>query len=91
LRDLDSTIRVAADGGVVLWLHGHRHAAYVVDAFSECPFPSVCAGSASQSGRASYLELVFTGRTVKIQRRLFDASSRRFSDSDTFALDLQGP
>src|SRR5947208_1427610 len=28
LRDLAETVRVAADGGVGLWLHGHRHTPY---------------------------------------------------------------
>jgi len=49
LRDWKEVVRVAADGGVSLWLHGHRHKPYHHSASAEIPFPLLCAGSATQS------------------------------------------
>src|SRR5438270_371994 len=48
LRDLEEVVRVAERGGVVLWVHGHRHTPYHLTPPPLSPFPVVCAGSATQ-------------------------------------------
>src|SRR2546421_483494 len=61
LRDLAATVRVAEDGGVGVWLHGHRHHPYFVAKPPGTPFPAVCAGSATQMGLESYGEYEIMG------------------------------
>ena len=48
LRDWKRVRDVAAECGVGLWLHGHKHAWYVLPAGENQPFASVCVGSATQ-------------------------------------------
>jgi hypothetical protein len=47
LRNLDRVLDLAIQGGVCLWLHGHRHDAYYQPASDRVPFPVICAGSAT--------------------------------------------
>src|SRR5205807_4266917 len=42
LRDLDRLVEVAHRGGVCLWLHGHRHAAYHHPSTAWTTFPVIC-------------------------------------------------
>src|ERR1700677_4826866 len=51
LRDLPEVVRIAAEGGVSAWLHGHRHHAFVLPNCDLAPFPVVCVGSATQTRR----------------------------------------
>jgi 3',5'-cyclic AMP phosphodiesterase CpdA len=90
LRDLNELVTVAAEGGVCVWLHGHRHGAYHHLQTRHAPFPVVCAGSATQSGRWSYGEYTITDRQFRAVRRVFDAHEGRFRDAATFAFDLCG-
>lgn len=89
LRDLDRLLEVASQGGVKLWLHGHRH-----DRFHHCPtdghvpFPVVCAGSATQSGRWSYAEYTLNGFELQAARRIFNPVTNQFEDGETFSLKL---
>lgn len=89
LRDLDRLLEVASRGGIQLWLHGHRH-----DRFHHCPteghvpFPVVCAGSATQSGRWSYAEYTLTGNELVGSRRVFNRQSDRFEDQENFRIEL---
>jgi 3',5'-cyclic AMP phosphodiesterase CpdA len=55
LRDLARLIDVSSAGGVRLWLHGHRHGPYYHANPGPAPFPVICAGSATQRGRWSYM------------------------------------
>ncbi|MBM4067810.1 MAG: metallophosphoesterase [Planctomycetes bacterium] len=80
LRDLDDVVRIAAAGGVKLWLHGHRHGPYCIDKPTLAPFPVVCAGSATQTGCWSYSEYTLDGNAIAILRRTFDPESRSFQD-----------
>ena len=53
LRDLDKLIRVAEQGKVALWLHGHRHLPYHHEAGDGFPFAIICARySTSWSGNS---------------------------------------
>ena len=90
LRDLAATVRTAADGGVGLWLHGHRHRPYFIPNPSQAPFPAVCAGSASQLGVASYTEYAITGRRVTARRRVYDRAAGGFRDGEVFEIELAG-
>jgi 3',5'-cyclic AMP phosphodiesterase CpdA len=88
LRDLDVLLSVAAQGGVGLWLHGHRHDTYVHRPPAPAPFPIICAGSATQTGRWSYAEYTIAGPRLHAQRRIYDRRSHTFRDGVTFELEL---
>jgi 3',5'-cyclic AMP phosphodiesterase CpdA len=89
LRDVEETVRVACEGGIGLWLHGHRHSAYHRTASADCPFPTVCAGSIAQVGKASYAELAIEGRRVRGLRRAFDLETGQFRDGDAFEIEMK--
>jgi 3',5'-cyclic AMP phosphodiesterase CpdA len=89
LRDCAETVRIAADGGVALWLHGHRHGAYHHPSSATCPFPTVCAGSVAQLGRASYMEYEISGNQIRALRRVLDFTERRFCDGELFEIGLK--
>jgi len=89
LRDLPDLVRVAADGGVCLWLHGHRHGAYYHRDSAYAPFPLICAGSATQSRLWSYGLYTIQGRQLHAVRREYDPRQEAFRDKETFALELK--
>jgi 3',5'-cyclic AMP phosphodiesterase CpdA len=89
LRDHEEMLRIARDGGIGLWLCGHRHVGYSFGPTDEVPFPVICAGSATQRNRWGYnLYTIETGRLVA-QRRVFDESLNRYADADQWELDLR--
>jgi len=89
LRDLDRLLDVASQGGISLWLHGHRHDRFHHNpADGHVPFPVVCAGSATQSGRWSYAEYTLKGGDLHGARRVYNRSANRFEDQETFYLQL---
>ena len=88
LRDLDDLLAVAERGGVVLWLHGHRHSAYHHPRSERTPFPIICAGSATHHGRWSYSDYTIDGQCLRAVQRVFDEQSERFRDGRVFELDL---
>ena len=88
LRDLEQTVKIAADGGVGLWLHGHRHHPYVVKAPPNAPFPVICAGSTTQAGHQGYGEYLIVGRTLTAQRRVYEPATKTFRDGEAFELEL---
>jgi len=88
LRDLDQVVKVAADGGVCLWLHGHRHVAYRIARPKQAPFPVICSGSATQTGRGSYGEYVIEGESLHAARRVFDVAGGEFGDGEKFEVKL---
>jgi 3',5'-cyclic AMP phosphodiesterase CpdA len=90
LRDLPELVKVAAAGGVGLWLHGHRHHAYHLTAPPLAPFPVVCAGSATQHGLWSYTEYRIDENRCQVQRRIYDPAERAFRDGEAFELALAG-
>jgi hypothetical protein len=81
-------VRIAADGGVILWLHGHRHRPYFVSRSKLAPFPAVCAGSATQAGTASYVEYTVSNGRVTARRRVFDCASGAFREGEMFEIEL---
>src|SRR5262249_14871445 len=88
LRNLADLLATAERGGVCLWLHGHRHEAYVLDNRRVAPFPVICAGSATQVGHWGYNEYVIDGVQLHAQRRCFDPTTRSFRDAEEFDLRL---
>lgn len=88
LRNRDELVRVAATGGVCLWLHGHRHGSYHLPQPGFSPFPAVCAGSATQSGRWSYYDYTLDGFHLRAIRREFTPARETFEDRESFELDL---
>jgi hypothetical protein len=88
LRDLERLVSVAQRGGVVLWLHGHRHHPYHHRHSYRTPFPVICAGSATQHGAWSYSDYTITGSHLHALQRVYDEASECFRDGGTFELDL---
>jgi len=89
LRDAEELVRVAAEGGVSLWLHGHRHGAYFLEQPALAPFPVVCAGSATQNRRWSYGAYTIDGLTFHARRRVFSDRDGGFMDGPSFSLQLR--
>jgi 3',5'-cyclic AMP phosphodiesterase CpdA len=89
LRDREALLEIARAGGVSLWLHGHRHAPYLVQPSSIVPFPVICAGTATQHGIWSYGEYTITGEALQAVRRKYDPVAACFRDVETFTLHLR--
>ena len=80
---------VCREGGIGLWLHGHRHDSYHHEHAGEhAPFPIICAGSATQTGHWSYGEYVLSGGRLRGVRRVFDEQEGGFRDGQTFETEL---
>ena len=88
LRDLEDLVEVARQGGIGLWLHGHRHNNYYHPSSDDVPFPVICAGSATQSGLWSYSDYTVTEHTLRATQRVFQPRWGRFEDAGTFDLEL---
>jgi 3',5'-cyclic AMP phosphodiesterase CpdA len=88
LRDWREVMRIAADGGVGLWLHGHIHHPFFLHHPRAAPFPIICAGSATQTHVWVYNEYVITGHRVAITRRRYSPSERAYFDEDVFETEL---
>lgn len=92
LRDLESLRDIAIEGGISLWLHGHRHGCYVLPPTPPTqPFAVVCAGSATQLNRWSYHEYVIEGGHLKATQRSYLPEAAAFVDAGRFELNLPGP
>jgi 3',5'-cyclic AMP phosphodiesterase CpdA len=88
LRDWRRVRDVAAECGVSLWLHGHKHAWYVLPAGENLPFAAICAGSGTQTKRWGYHEYAIDGWKLAGLRRVYDPAAGAFTDADTFELEL---
>lgn len=91
LRNLATLVRVAAAGGVSLWLHGHVHGTYHLPDPCLPPFPVICAGSATQSGLWGYNRCTVRGLKVHVERRVFDPATGTFRAAQTFDTRLREP
>ena len=90
LRDHEAAAKAATACGVSLWLHGHIHRPFVRGATADVPFPMICAGSCTQTGRWSYHEYALTGRHLLGVRRTYAPADDSFHESDRFSLLLPG-
>lgn len=88
LRDLEELIRVAREGHVCLWLHGHRHHAYHHIGPLGTSFPVICSGSATQNQLWTYGEYVLDGSQLRVRRRVYDDRSQSFRDGEAFEIVL---
>ncbi len=91
LRDWKRVRDVAAECGISLWLHGHKHKWYVLPAGENLPFATICAGSSTQTKRWGYHEYAIDGWKLSGLRRVFDPAAGTFQDTDTFELLLPEP
>ncbi len=82
LEDVEAIVRIALEGGVTLWLHGHRHQAYTLAPSTGRLFPVVCAGSVSQSGRAGYFDVTIADGAIAVRRWSFAAETGRFEPGE---------
>lgn len=89
LRDLRQLIQVATDGGVSLWLHGHRHKGYHLPEHDHAPFPVICAGSSTQTGIWSYCEYAILNGECTTTRRTFNPRTNLFEITETFQLTIK--
>ncbi|MCX7699361.1 MAG: metallophosphoesterase [Gemmataceae bacterium] len=89
LRDWREMIRIAAEGGVSLWLHGHIHKPFVLHAERVAPFPVICVGSGTQTHVWTYNEYLITGHRLAMTRRRYSLSEDAFHDQDVLELDLR--
>ncbi len=90
LRDVEAAVRVAVEGKVCLWLHGHRHHAYHHAAGTRFPFAVICTGSATQTGLWSYGDYTIAGSRLQAVRQVFDSQSGRYHEGERFELELPG-
>jgi len=88
LTDWKRTRDVVSECGVSLWLHGHKHAWYVLPAGAHQPFHSICVGSTSQEHLWGYHEYTIDGMQLRGQRRVYDPVTDQFIDRETFELSL---
>ncbi|MCE9533489.1 MAG: metallophosphoesterase [Planctomycetes bacterium] len=88
LRDWKSIRHIAAECGIALWLHGHRHVGYVLPSSPERPFPSICAGSATQTNRWAWNEYEIRGKHLLLRRRVWDPSVNGFVEEQSAEIDL---
>jgi 3',5'-cyclic AMP phosphodiesterase CpdA len=90
LRNLEEIVRIAARGGVCLWLHGHRHGLYQLARSDLAPFPVVCAGSATQHGRWAYAEHAVAGGVCTVTWRTYHSATGAFEETQSQTLELPG-
>ena len=88
LRNLNDLIRVAREGGICLWLHGHQHLAYTLQNLSVVPIPTICAGSLTQTGKWSYYEYTIDENRFRAQERVYSPDSKCFRNQEPFELRL---
>lgn len=91
LRDWRRVRATAAECGISLWLHGHRHHWYILPVSDKMPFPSICAGSSTQTKRWGYHEYTITDYHLEGLRRVYDPNAEAFRDTESFAMDLPKP
>jgi 3',5'-cyclic AMP phosphodiesterase CpdA len=89
LRDWKKTVAVAAEGGVSLWLHGHRHQPYHLPESMASPFPIICVGSATQTNIWMYNEYTIEGDRLSALKRVFCLKEQVFRDREKFELTLK--
>jgi len=84
LRNRAEVVEVAARGGVVLWLHGHRHTPYILPRTDLAPFPIICNGSSTQTDKWSYCEYLLDDLKLQGTRRTFDPARKCFQEAESF-------
>jgi 3',5'-cyclic AMP phosphodiesterase CpdA len=88
LRDWARVRDTAAECGIGLWLHGHRHRWYALSPAAHLPFATICAGSSTQTGRWGYHDYTIDERHLTGVRRVYDRATGTFVDAERFELEL---
>lgn len=78
LRDLEPLVNIANQGGISLWLHGHRHNHYFLPPAEGRLFPTLCAGSCTQTNHWSYSRVAISNNIVSVEQRIFDPETGSF-------------
>jgi len=78
----------AAECGVNLWLHGHKHAWYYLAAGDEQPFASINVGSSAQMKLWGYHAYTIDGWNLHAVRRTYCPERDDFQDQEAFDLNL---
>jgi len=82
LRDREQLADVIRKHRVTVWLCGHRHRAYHIGPTDRLPFFQNCSGSATQTGLASFSELVIAHDELRIRQHVLSPSVGEFVASD---------
>ncbi len=88
LVDLATLLAIAKNGGVRLWLHGHRHGFYALPNPNDAGFPAVCIGSSTQENCWSYGDYQIDAGQLTGVRRVYDPAVNRFRDGEPIAIRL---
>lgn len=88
LKDWKRVRDAASACGVNLWLHGHKHAWYILRAGDHQPFHSINVGSSAQFKLWGYHEYAIDGWNLQGLRRTYNPDTGRFLDREAFELDL---
>jgi hypothetical protein len=88
LRDMKRTVHAASEGGIGLWVHGHRHKGYHLHESRHAPFPVICAGSATQTRLWSYCEYSLDGHRCRCSRRAYNPRTGHFVERESFEIKL---
>jgi 3',5'-cyclic AMP phosphodiesterase CpdA len=88
LRNHADALKIAKECQISLWLHGHIHTPYVLPPTAEIPFPTISAGSCTQTNKWHYNEYLLAGNTLTVTHRRFDMAVRAYRDAGTTTLTL---
>jgi 3',5'-cyclic AMP phosphodiesterase CpdA len=91
LRDHKEALAAARECGIGLWLHGHIHKPYILAAGDDLPFPTICAGSCTQTHRWCYNDCTLDGDALTVVQRKYDLASHRFEDGQRTELQIGNP
>lgn len=80
LRDFAAALQAVKDCRISLWLHGHIHKPYLLEAGDDLPLATICAGSGTQIQRWCYNDYQLDGADLRIRQRVFNPESQRFDD-----------
>lgn len=90
LRDLNDLLTVARQFGVQLWLHGHRHHAYVIPSDENRP-AALCVGSGTMHDHWAYGEYLLEGTTLTVRQHAYQPETSRYQQTQEQVLRLKQP
>lgn len=91
LRDLHDLLTVSTKYGVRLWLHGHRHQAYMVQAQADRPVVALCVGSGTMHDHWSYGEYLFNDTDLIVKQYSYQPATSRFALTQEQRMELIQP
>jgi 3',5'-cyclic AMP phosphodiesterase CpdA len=78
LLDHAAAIAAGTESGIGLWVHGHIHHPFVLPPSAQIPFPVICVGSATQTGRWAHNEYLLAGSELTMTRRVWNPTEGNF-------------